>query len=244
MNDLEFVQATSGLINQYGSAFYFAPATLAKGEELGLDTFGFYALGRGGVLGDVEPAVVSAAFGYFNPSLVAHLWNKGKAIVAPRVAGAAYVECCAEHGRSVFTGVEGLDAFVAAGEKVLAACEVEAFPLFAAIAAEPAATDVAGRAMQLLAVLREYRGCAHLVALRAVGVRSKDAHFVKRPNDVKMFGWAETDAPVIDDALLGRMAEAEALTDRIVLPAFAVLDQAERAAMVAGLAAVGAALAG
>ena len=82
--------------------------------------------------------------------------------------------------------------------------------------------------MQLLAVLREFRGSAHLVALRAVGVESKTAHFVKRPNDIKMFGWREADAPEITDATHAAMAEAEALTDRIVAPAYAVLDDAQR----------------
>ncbi len=244
MDDLELVNSTSGLINQLGAAFYFAPETVARGAELGLDTFGFYALGRGGVLGDVEPAVVSAAFGYFHPTLVARLWNAGKQICSPRVAAAAYSECCAAHGRRTLGGVAGLDGFVAAAEKVLAACDGDGLSLFAGVAAEPAATDAPGRAMQLIAILREYRGSAHLVALRASGVSSKDAHFVKRPNDVKMFGWAPEDGPVIDDGLAARMAAAEALTDQIVLPAFAVLDATERGALVEGLRAVAAALGG
>jgi len=59
-----------------------------------------------------------------------------------------------------------------------------------------------------------------------------------------MFGWAPEDGPVIDDGLAARMAAAEALTDQIVLPAFAVLDATERGALVEGLRAVAAALGG
>ncbi|MCB0954868.1 MAG: hypothetical protein R2694_13030 [Ilumatobacteraceae bacterium] len=238
MDALELVHHTSGLIGAAGAAFYFAPATIARGQELGLDRVQFYGLGRGGVLGDVEPAVVSSAFGYFNPAMIANLWNAAREKCSPRVAGAAYMECCAEHGRARFADVPDLESFVAAGEKVLAACEVEAFPLFAGTAAEPAAPDAAGRAMQILTILREYRGCAHLVALRAMGIPSKDAHFVKRPGDIRMFGWADDDAPTIDDDLRARMDDAEALTDRMVVPAFAVLSDAEREVFATGVRAL------
>ncbi|MCB0983226.1 MAG: hypothetical protein KDB06_01100, partial [Ilumatobacter sp.] len=173
-----------------------------------------------------------------NPAMIANLWNAAREKCSPRVAGAAYMECCAEHGRARFADVPDLESFVAAGEKVLAACEVEAFPLFAGTAAEPAAPDAAGRAMQILTILREYRGCAHLVALRAMGIPSKDAHFVKRPGDIRMFGWADDDAPTIDDDLRARMDDAEALTDRMVVPAFAVLSDAEREVFATGVRAL------
>ena len=199
-------------------------------------------MGRGGVLGDVEPAVVSAAFGYFNPGMVAALWNAGKAIVSPRVAGSAYMEASGEHGRLKLSAGDGLDAFVAAAEKVLAATDLDGFSLFAGVAAEPRADDLPARAMQLITVLREYRGSAHLVAVRAVGLTTKVAHFAKRPDDIAMFGWSKDDAPVIDDDVHAKMDAAEALTDALVTPAYAVLDDAERTAFVDGLHAIQAAL--
>jgi len=242
MNDQELVATACPIINDLGWAFYFTPETGARGATLGLDPYQFYALGRGGVLGDVEPAVVSAAFGYFNPALVAGLWNSAKAIVSPRVAGSAYMEASGDHGRLKLSGVEGLDAFVAAAEKVLAATDVDGFSLFAGVASEPRADDLPARAMQLLTVLREYRGGAHLVAVRAVGLTTKVAHFAKRPDDIAMFGWSPADAPVIDDAIQTKMAAAEALTDVLVTPAYAVLDANERESFVAVLHAIQAAL--
>lgn len=235
MNDAELLAVACPIIRDTGWAFYFTPETLARGAELGLDRVHFYALGRGGVLGDVEPAVVSAAFGYFNPALVAGLWNAAKAVVPPRVAGAAYMQCSAEHGRLKLTGLGTLAGFVTAADKILAATQVDAFALFAGVAAEPMADDLAGRAMQLLTVLREYRGSAHLVAVRAVGLDTKTAHFVTRPNDAAMFGWGPDDVPVINDAVRARMQEADAITDRLVRPAFAVLDAKERTVFVDGL---------
>lgn len=239
----ELISTASPLLRDSGWAFYFTPETRAKGAELGLDGFQFYFLGRGGVLGDVEPAVVSAAFGYFNPSLVAHVWNAGKAICPPRDAARAFMGCCADHGRSKLGEVEGLEGFVAAAEKVNAAVDPDGLALYAGTAAEPLADDLPARAMQLVTILREHRGSAHLIAVRAVGLDTKTAHHAKRPGDGKMFGWSEEDAPVIDDAVQAKMAEAEALTDRIVAPAFAVLDEAERDAFVTGLQRLVAALA-
>ncbi len=244
MNDQELVATACPIINDTGAAFYFTPATAARGAALGLDAYQFYALGRGGVLGDVEPAVISAAFGYFNPSLVTGLWNTAKGIAAPRVAGRAFAEASGEHGRLQLSGVEGLAEFVAAAEKVLAATDVDGFSLFAGVLAEPLAADLPARAMQLLTVLREYRGSAHLVAVRAVGLSTKAAHFVKRPDAIAMFGWSADDAPVIDDEVLAKMAAAEVLTDQLVTPAYSVLDQAERAAFVSVLHTIQSALAG
>ena len=93
----------------------------------------------------------------------------------------------------------------------------DAFSLFAATAAEPLADDAPAHAMQLVTILREYRGCAHLVAIRAVGLDTKTAHFFTRPNDGAMFGWAPEDAPVIDDAVREKMARVEALTDDLAI---------------------------
>ncbi len=239
----ELIAAACPIIKDSGWAFYFTPETAARGAALGLDPVQFYVMGRGGVLGDVESAVVSAAFGYFNPSLVDHMWTAGRAIVSPRVAGAAFMECCIAHGELKLADAAGLAEFVAAGEKVMAATEVDAFALFAGTAAEPAATSAAGRAMQIVTVLREYRGSAHLAAVRAVGLVSKQAHYITRPNDAKQFGWGPDDAPTITDVERDAMVEAEALTDRMVRSAYAALDGSERETFVSGLRAIQTALA-
>jgi hypothetical protein len=230
-------------IRDLGWAFYFAPSTLEVGKDLGLDGFRFYYIGRGGVLGDVEPRVVSSAFGYFNPSLVADMWTSSCQVVAPRVAGRAFVEAAADYGRAQFTGLEGLEAFVDAADAVNGAADPVGLALYAAASAEALATDAPGRSMQLLAVLRELRGSAHLVALRACGLDDKRAQFIKRPGDAAMFGWTDpADHPQITDADRAKWDAAEALTDELVLPAYAVLDAAGRAALAAGVDAIEAVL--
>lgn len=240
----EVIATACPKIRDLGWAFYFDPVTMQRGTELGIDGFRFYFIGRGGVLGDVEPAVVSSAFGYFNPTLIADMWTSAREIVAPRVAAAAFVECAAEYGRAHLTDVEGLDAFVAAADAVHGAADPTALALYAGLSAEPLAADAPARAMQLLALLREYRGGAHLVALRAVGLHDKTAQFINRPGDAAMFGWAADEVVEITDDDRARREAAEALTDDIVRPAYAVLDPAGRAALLAGLDAIEAAITG
>lgn len=242
MTNEELVQQVCPIINATGWAHYFAPETQAKGAELGLNGMEFYVIGRGGPLGDCDGSAVAAAFGYFNPAIIGKAWDSAKAKVAPRVAGKAHLECSANLGRAKLADIPRLAEFVIAADAVNQAANPDGLALYAAAKSEPLATDTAGRAMQLVTVLREFRGSAHLVAIRAVGLDSKTAHFAKRPNDVKMFGWSEDDAPLIDKVVQLKMLEAETLTDRLVAPAYGVLDESGRTALLAGAQAIKVAL--
>ena len=244
MTPPELVAQACPIIGVAGNAFYFTSESLAAGAELGLDRLQWYVGGRGGVLGNVESSVVRAAFGYFNPTMIDRGWLGATAVCPPRTIGRVFYECSAAHGRRTLADVDGLDRFVAAADAVLAAADATGLSMFAALAAEPMVDDVPGRAMQLLTVLREYRGSAHLVALRASGIDSKTAHFVKRPNDLKLFGWTESDAPVITDETHTAMTRAEALTDAIVAPAFGVLGDETATMFVDTLGAIQTVLAG
>lgn len=228
-------------INAAGSSFYFHPATLARGKELGLDGMRFYILGRGGVLGDVEPDVVASAFGYFNRELIAKLWGSAKTTLAPREAGAAYHACSAALGRVVLADVEGLETYCDAAEAVIGATNRAGLALFAGIAAEPLVDDLPGRAMQLTAVLRELRGSTHLNALLATGVVPEVAHANKRPEMVGAFGWDP--APSTEGLSQEQVDQAEALTDVMMARSLQGLSDDQAAALEAGAAAIAAACA-
>ena len=243
MTPLELVRQACPIINDTGWAYYFTPETQAKGADLGLKGPMFYFAGRGGVLGDCDADVVAAAFGYFNPAVIRRAWESATAIRPAREIGRAHFECCADLGRQKLGGVANLAAFVEAADAVNRAAEPDGLALYAAFKAEPLASDLPGRAMQLVAVLREFRGSAHLIAVRASGLTSKQAHFSKRPNDVAMFGWTPEDAPVLDDDVANRMKAAEDLTDHIVLPAYSVLDASGAQALLDGARAIKAAVA-
>jgi hypothetical protein len=238
MTPSELVQDVCPKIAAHGWAYYFVPETVARGEQLGLDVFGFYFLGRGGVLGDVEWPVVHSAFGYFNPDVVRDSWNAGRDKVAPRDAGRAYIECCHGLGRRRLADVDGLEAFCKAAEQVNDAAEVPGLSLYAAISAEPLATDPPARAMQLVAVLRELRGSAHLLAVVASGLGAREAHYLHLPDFWGMFGWSDSDIPEVTDHHRSRLEAAEVLTDSLVLPAYSVLDAEGAEALVSGINAI------
>lgn len=235
------VHTVAPLLGAAGSAFYFAPETLGVGKELGLDGMRWYVIGRGGVLGDVRSKVVTSAFGYFSPGVVAKLWDSARDTIAPRVAGTRYHQCAADFGRAKLNATSGLDAFNEAAEAVVGAADPAGLALFAGIAAEPLADDAPARAMQLAAVLREHRGSAHLVAVVASGITPEKAHFIRRPEMYKSFGYDESQPPAITDDDRARLAASDALTDQLVLPAFAVLDAKGAQALADGAAAIKAA---
>jgi len=243
MNPEEFAAEIGPVLMNVGQAFYFHPDTLARGKELGLDGFRFYGLGRGGVLGDVEAPVIQSAFAYFSLPLLDKIWNSAREVMAPRDAAREYLECCKNFGRKSFSDVEGLDAFNDAARAVNDAADPTGYALYAGCAAEPLADDAPGQAMQLATTLRELRGGAHLVAVLASGLTPLEAHAMKRPDDLANFGWAE-EGPPIDDSHRQAFQEAEALTNRLVAPAFAVLDNTQADAMLSGAKAMQAALSG
>ena len=117
----ELIAAAAPKLGALGGAFYFDPKTLAMGKEHGLDGFRFYFLGRGGVMGDAEPAVVVSAFGYFNPALVDKIWTTGRQKMAPAEAATLYRECCWQYGRDRLGGIADLDVFCGAAEAIIAA---------------------------------------------------------------------------------------------------------------------------
>jgi hypothetical protein len=238
----ELVASACPDINTLGSLFYFTPETVSVGKAHGLDGFRFYILGRGGVLGDVESPVVASAFGWWNGALIDKMWNDARGKLAPREAGRVYTTCAQDLGRSKLAAVAGLSEFCTAAEAVVAAANPAGLALFAGVAAEPLAEDLPGRAMQLLVVLREFRGSAHLVAVLASGVTPQTAHLAKRPDMGKAFGWGEE---VLDVSAADRasLAAAELVTDRLVTPAYSVLDEAGASAMLTGIANIKAAFA-
>ncbi len=233
MQATEIMRATEP-IYRIGEVFYFHPDTVATGKEAGLDGFRFYILGRGGVLGDVEPGVVHAAFGYFHTGLIDKIWNSAKERVAPRDAARLYLECAHRLGRAKFSEIEGLDDFVEAATQIINSVEGASLPMFAAVRAEPVPTDAPAAAMHQAVVLRELRGSVHLLALTACGVPTPVAHAVKRPGDVAMFGYDEI--PEVTDEDRANWHRAEELTDELLAPAYGSLTEHQANALVNGTA--------
>src|SRR4026207_266878 len=103
-----------------GASCYVGPGAVARAKELGLDGYRFYFLGRGGVLGDVDPAVIHSAFGYFHPKVIARMWDSSRKCMEPHYAAQALIECGHLHARRMFAEVDGLDDYVAAATQLIA----------------------------------------------------------------------------------------------------------------------------
>ncbi|MEO6653765.1 MAG: hypothetical protein ABIP17_14030 [Ilumatobacteraceae bacterium] len=239
MQPVEIMRATTA-IGSIGAAFYFHPDTVTRGKEAGLDGFRFYVLGRGGVLGDVEPSVVHAAFGYFTPELIDKMWTSASETMGPRDAARLYQQCAHDLGRSRLDSVEGLDGFVDATSQIIGSVEGTSLPLFAGMRAEPVPSDAPAAAMHQAMVLRELRGSVHLLALTATGLNSPIAHSIKRPADVQLFGYQDAPEPTDDDR--AKWERAEGLTDELLAPAYATLSEHQSEALVSGTQAIAAAL--
>jgi hypothetical protein len=229
------IAAAGPLISQLGGLFYFGAETSARAAELGLSPFQFYLLGRAGGFGTADPAVVHSALAYFPPSQISEGWRQAIAIMPPREGLTAFMECCAAFGRRHLAGLPGLDAFCVAAEAVRDAVSPAGLPLYAGVGAEPLVPDSPGRAMQLVTVLREFRGGSHLLAVVACGLEPRTAHYLSRPDAFLSFGWAPEDVPAVTDEDRARLRAAGELTGRLMEPAFGVLDQDGRDALLYGL---------
>ena len=212
LGSAEVVRIADGIIHDVGSAFMMDPWTMNRGEALGYaDGISFYFAGRGGVLGDVDADVVTAAMGWFHPALVRSMWEAGIGVAGAHKAAQLYFETCANWGRDHLETFDGLDRFGALAERVADAAEPSGLPLFAGWRRQPRADDAAGRAMQLVHVLRELRGGLHLIATTAAALSPVEAIVTNDgPDHALMFGW--TDLPDCS-TLMDRHAAAQSTTD-------------------------------
>jgi hypothetical protein len=233
----EAVRATYDPVHDIGTAIYRSPETFARGAEGGWpNPFAFYVAGRGGVLGEVSSDVVASVFGWFNPELVAPLYEEAVGVKGVVAAGQAMVDATAAWGRDHLADVD-LTRFVALADRLVDGAEGSGLPLFVAWRRQPRVDDVPGRAAQLFQTLREWRGAVHVVATTAVGLSPLEAILTNEgEGQAKFFGWPEPFPDV--SALKDLHPQAEDMTDRLCAKQFeALLSPTERHEFAEGVAA-------
>ncbi|MFI6865630.1 hypothetical protein [Nocardia sp. NPDC050406] len=230
--------AVSDEIQRIGGGFMFSREAREFAASTGVDGFmGGYTRGRGGVLGDVDADVVSAAFGFFNPVTIRAAWEATASVPAAKGAE-GYLGACQDFGRRKLAGFEQSERLAALLEAVVAAADSAGVALFAGWRAMPLAADAPGRVLQLIHALRELRGGLHLMAVRSAGLTPLQAVLVKGSplnsgaQQALLFGWAEPFEEVGPE-LTRRWEQAEQITGELIDPAFAVLSAAEGAELVA-----------
>ena len=220
-------------IQAIGAGFMFSRESKAFGAAVGATTFlGPYTRGRGGVLGDVDADVVISAFGFFPAEAIRPAWESLD--LPAEKAAAGYLGVCQDFGRRKLGGFDGAGRLAELLAPVAAAADPAGVALFAGWRALPLAADDPARAMQLIQVLRELRGGLHLLAVRAHGLTPKQAVLIggspakSGVDQARSFGWPEPYEEITPE-LRQRWDAAEASTDELIAPAFAVLDEAQGA---------------
>lgn len=221
--------AAKRAVTDLGGAFNDDPKTLRRARQIGLTGWAFYVAGRAGALGDVRADTVAAALGFIAPEAVQEGWDAACKVAPPsQIAAHNLAECC-RWGREHLESFYGLTKLVDFAERVVVSAEPAGMPLFAAWRAMPIPEDSPGaRAAVLIHLLREHRGSAHLLAVRASGMTPLEA-IVSGPEGAACataFGWQPPyPAP---EPLIRKRSWAEAVTDRVAGEAFRSLDAGER----------------
>ncbi|MBC8363695.1 MAG: hypothetical protein H8E59_01670 [Actinobacteria bacterium] len=207
-----------------GARFMLDGATFGRCAQLGLPAgLASYALGRLGVLGDVEADTACEAAFFFTPEVIHGNWTPTDAL-SPSAAGAIYAQVCAEMGRVYLDGFAGSGRLAALAATVVDAADPTAADLFAGWRNQPRPDDDPGRAYLLVQTLRELRGCRHIAAARAAGA---DPHGLVLANGgpAALFGWPDEGEPV-DSAVRDAI---EAATDAASAADLSPLSDDERA---------------
>lgn len=235
------IDSTVGII---GGKFMIHPETMAIGAEAGYPNgFVFYMRGRGGVLGEVDADVVHSAFMFFNKDIITKMWTGGVATEDARAAGRRFAAACQAFGTKRLSGAADMDRLATLAEKVIASVDSSGLSLFAGWRAEPLPADPAARAYQCLHVLRELRGCLHIVAVVHVGLNGLQAVLAGPgggPDIAKLHGWADVSMDGIDD-LRSKRQYAEDETDRMMADVYDRALTASERGELAGLVKVAAA---
>ncbi len=241
MDTLTAATATAAAVSQIGSHFMLAGSTYQHGAALGFGGLDFYVIGRGGVLGDVDADVVSAAFFFFEPTGLRTLWDQGRAVMPPAQAAGEFATCC--HGWAEEHVPDDLD--VARLGDLAGKVVTEARPAGAAVFSGWRALAVPAnpkaRAVHQMNALRELRGGLHSAAVMASGLTPMQAVSLKSPGMAPLYGWPEL-AEV--DGLAATWDGAEANTNRAIAHAYEGLNETERAEFVELAGALHAAAAG
>lgn len=224
--------AAAAPIGALGGAFMLSRPTLKKGPALGLPKgWAFYIAGRGGVLGDVAPDVVAAAFVFFPLERVRTEWLEARGVMAPAATAAAYAEACQDWGREHLAEVEDLDRLVDLLRQVVASIDPAGAPVFAGWRALPLPDDIPAAAAQLLMTMREFRGAMHGISVLGQGLSPLEAVMASGGEaNAQFLGWP---APYPDpDTIRERHAAAEKNTDALAARAFEPLDDHQRRELV------------
>ena len=174
-------RALRDAIEPIATICYWAEPAYDAQAAVGLDFLQAYVWGRASALGEPEGTVVAAAFGVFEPGLIASLYDSGRA-----TCGLAEVRAAREKGavaalREVLGNPDGLDGVSTAVEGLrrgAAAADSTGRAFHAGLTALPWPADPLGQLWHAATLLREHRGDSHLAACVACGLTGLEANLL------------------------------------------------------------------
>ncbi|GIJ77325.1 hypothetical protein SAMN05443287_105210 [Micromonospora phaseoli] len=237
MTPEQVATASKPAVLALGEEYNRCPTTLRRARLLGISGWAFYITGRAGALGDVRAETVAAALGFIAPEAVADGWDAATRTVRPSEVAAASLAECVRWGEETLADLPRVDRLAALVEQAVAAADASAMPLFAAWRAMPSDAGSPGARVAVgLRLMREHFTGAHLVAVRASGMTPLEAVLAgpEGANGAMACGWPPPYPAV--GPLVRRRLWAEAVTDRLVAPAFVALGPVDGAELVELLA--------
>ena len=215
-------------IQQFVRGWMTGPSTDRLVADLGLRSGSdLWIVGRAGVLGDGDADVAAAGLAFLAPERVRAAWESLPEGLTHRQVADAYTGLCCSWGATELARFDRdrMTRLDELGRRIADAADGSIGAVFAGWRAQPQPDDVNGRVALTIHVLRELRGCAHIIAVHACGITALDAVLCSPaapprtgPAWAEHLGWSGP----FRDAEWARAArmEAERLTSRILLPIY------------------------
>jgi len=239
MTPEEAARATASAIQELGGGFMTDGATYARGGEAGFSGVDFYVLGRGGVLGDVDADVVSAAFYFWNPDQVRTQWEAARTVMSPAHGAALFADVAHLYGEAHIADHDGLVRLGDLLTRVVDSASPAGAPLLAGWRTHevPGPDRPKARVQHQTNALRELRGAYHGGAVLAAGLLPVEAVAFRSAFMAPIYGW---DLEGMDEPEMfkARWKVAEAGTDAAMARPLSSLDGEELDDMVTLLTSV------
>jgi hypothetical protein len=226
MDALVAAHATAAAVSTVTSHFMLDGDTYKQGAELGFSGLDFYVAGRGGVLGDVDAGVVTAAFAFFEPDHVRTQWELGTAVMPAAAAGAAFAACGYAWAESHVPDDVDAARLAELAAKISDGARLACAPIFAAWRTLEVPESPKASLIHHMNALRELRHGLHAACTVAAGLAPLQALSLKTPGMAPIFGWAAV--AETDDDLQAAWDRAEAATDVAIAHAYEALTEAEQ----------------
>ena len=226
----DYAAAVAGPTATLGGAFMVSPQAQIFGTSLGLNGRPAYAIGRFGVLGEVDADVIVAAGGFWAADVLGAAYREAREAVRPADVVTPYLQVAKDWAHEHYGEWAGAARLGELAWLVADGSDVTAAPLFAGWrAVSRDRDDVEGDCAHALHVLRELRGARHLIAVVASGMTPLQAVLAGAggPANAGFFGWEEPYEPVAQ--LAGTRSAVEAATDALMAPAYDEFSEVERA---------------